>query len=193
MILFIVLFHQVKFYILGAKLELIHDQDIFLMHQSNTMKKLLLLSILQWVIFLPINQVLSQTTHVINLRVDTERINLRNPGAACKMSVSSATTVIDSSTTENFTIQVNEDDEIVWQAIATTGEEIDIENVEFEVKSGRRNLTRKAKMNGERQGQRKKKVKAKVRKRTKGNIYKYKITFSVNSSSITIDPKIKVG
>lgn len=157
------------------------------------MKKLLLLPFLLWVISSPINPIFSQTTHVINLQVDTERINLRNPGAACKMSVSSATTVIDDSSTENFTIQVNEDDEIEWQAMSKTGEEIDIENVEFKVKSGRRNLFRKAKTNGKRVGQRKKKVKGKVRKRTKGNAYKYNITFSVNGSFITIDPKIKVG
>lgn len=109
------------------------------------------------------------------------------------MSVSTSTIVLDDSSVENFTIQVNEDDEIVWQATTATGEEIDIENVEFEVKNGRKNLSRKPKVNGERLGQGKKKVKAKVRKKTKGNTYKYKITFSVNGSSITIDPKIKVG
>ncbi len=157
------------------------------------MKKLLFFSIVLCLTCAPLVQIFSQTTHVVNLSVNTERINLNNPEAACKMSVSTSTIVLDDSSVENFTIQVNEDDEIVWQATTATGEEIDIENVEFEVKNGRKNLSRKPKVNGERLGQGKKKVKAKVRKKTKGNTYKYKITFSVNGSSITIDPKIKVG
>lgn len=143
---------------------------------------------------LAIPSCLGQETHTVILTVDTANLNRGNPSNACTFNASSNTEIVDDSSPENFTILVHEDDTIIWEAISESGEEIDIESIEIEDIPGKKKLFNASKLmgaNGNSTG--KKKVNAKVDKRTKGQEYKYAIEFTVENEIFSIDPKIKVG
>ena len=136
--------------------------------------------------------VFAQETRTITLSVDIDRLNNGNPSMACSFNADSNTQVLDDSSPENFTILVNEEDTIIWEAYSTGGDEIDIESIQFEEVRGRKGLFREPKLNGIGSNG-KKKAKGKINKRTKGNEYKYAIEFSVDGEFFLIDPKIKGG
>ena len=135
----------------------------------------------------------AQQTHTVILEVDVDMLNQGNPARACSLSVDSDTEVLGDNTPENFTIVVEEQDDIEWMAVGSDGEEIDIENVEFMTQAGKEKPFNKNKLEGNRDNSGKKKVKDKVKKNTSGNTYKYNIEFSVDGESFIVDPKVKVG
>jgi len=135
----------------------------------------------------------SQQLHTVTLHVDLNQLNQGNPSKACTFSADANTDVIGDNTPENFTIVVNELDEIEWVAIASNGEEIDIENVEVFTPTGKEKPFKKNKLRGKRANSNKKKVKSEIKRNTKGNTYKYNVEFSVNGVPFIVDPKIKVG
>lgn len=135
----------------------------------------------------------AQEAHMVTLYVDLDRLNQGNPSQACTFSADPDTEVLGDNTPENFTIVVEEQDDIEWMAVGSDGEEIDIENVEFMTQAGKEKPFNKNKLEGNRDNSGKKKVKDKVKKNTSGNTYKYNIEFSVDGESFIVDPKVKVG
>lgn len=134
-----------------------------------------------------------QATIVITLNVDLGQLNSGNPSKACSFTWSDNTNVLDNSSPEAFEILVNEEDNVVWEARSLSGEEIDIENIDFDLSGGKKKPFKDKKILGKGNGNGKKKAKGKVHKRAKGNVYKYTIEFSTGGSVFLIDPKIKVG
>ena len=134
----------------------------------------------------------AQEAHMVTLYVDLDRLNQGNPSQACTFSADPDTEVLGDNTPENFTIVVEEQDDIEWVAVGSDGEEIDIENVEFMTPAGKEKPFKKDKLQGNSNNSGKKKVKAKVKNNTKGNTYKYNIEFIVNGEPFIVDPKVKV-
>ena len=120
----------------------------------------------------------AQTTHVVTLHVDTDELNNGNNKKAFSFSASQGTVVENIDNPETFTILVNEDDEI---------EIVDDMSKPNKEKIFKNKKTKGVHKNG------KKKVKAKVKKKSKGNEYKYIIRFTIGQSDFEIDPGIKVG
>ena len=85
----------------------------------------------------------AQEAHMVTLYVDLDRLNQGNPSQACTFSADPDTEVLGDNTPENFTIVVEEQDDIEWVAVGSDGEEIDIENVEFMTPAGKENPLRK--------------------------------------------------
>ncbi len=135
----------------------------------------------------------AQQAHMVTLHVDLDKLKQGNPSKACTLSADSSTEVIGDNSPESFTIVVSEGDDIEWVAVGSDGAEIDIENVLFITPPGKEKPFKKDKLPGNRGNSGKKKVKDKVRKKTKGNTYKYNIEFSVNGVPFIVDPKVKVG
>ncbi len=136
----------------------------------------------------------AQGPHVVTLHIDTNELNNSNEDAAFSFSASTGTAVENIDDPENFTITVNVDDEIEWVGTSSSGAAVGIDEIEIvadETTPDRDKIFRKNKMSG-RINDGKKKVKAKVKDRSKGNTYKYIIRFSIGASSFAIDPKIKV-
>jgi len=86
------------------------------------------------------------------------------------------------------------DDEIEWVGSSSSGAAVGIDEIEIvadETTPDRDKIFRKDKTLGKINNG-KKKVKAKVKDKAKGNTYKYIIRFSIGAFSFEIDPKIKV-
>ncbi|MGB5273812.1 MAG: hypothetical protein WBN39_07135, partial [Flavobacteriaceae bacterium] len=96
---------------------------------------------------------------------------------------------------EDFTIVIDVNDEVEWEGVATSGEVVNIDNIDIDAddnKPDKDKIFKKSKSNNG-----KKKVKAKVKSKkkddAKGKTYKYKISYSLGASDpIIIDPIIKV-
>ncbi|WP_149303113.1 hypothetical protein [Pareuzebyella sediminis] len=131
-----------------------------------------------------------QETYTVTLNVDLNVLNRGNPSKACTFS--SDAEVIDNTSPESFTILVAENDEIIWEAFASDGQELDVETIEFITGSGVGPFGSK-KLEGEKNRGRKKKVKGKVKRNMRGQEFKYNLSFGVNSDIYVIDPKIKIG
>ncbi|GGW44304.1 hypothetical protein GCM10007383_30910 [Arenibacter certesii] len=138
----------------------------------------------------------AQTTHVVTLYVDTDLLNQGNNKKAYSFSVSEGTDFSDIEDPEAFTIFVNENDEVEWEAESSSGEEVNIEEIEIldDLQNpNRKDLFKSKKLNGNRNNDHsKKKVKAKIKSNTKDNVYKYIIRFSLEGNTYEIDPKIRV-
>jgi hypothetical protein len=97
--------------------------------------------------------------------------------------------------TENFTIVIDVNDEIEWEGVSTSGEVVNIDNIDIDAddnKPDKDKIFKKSKSNNG-----KKKIKAKIKnnkkENAKGKTYKYTISYSLGTNSpITIDPVIKV-
>lgn len=137
----------------------------------------------------------AQTTHFITLHVDTQHLNNGNNEKAFSFSASPGTAVENSEDPEEFTIIVNENDEIEWEGVSSSGAIVDIEEIEImdDATNPNREKVFKNKKNKGKKKNGKKKVKEKVKANTKNNIYKYFIRFTIGTFSFEIDPKIKVG
>jgi chromatin remodeling complex protein RSC6 len=137
----------------------------------------------------------AQTTHVVTLHVDTQQLNNGNNKKAFSFSASRGTAVENSEDPEEFTIIVNENDEIEWEGESSSGAIVDIEEIEIlddATKPNREKVFKNKKYKGKKKNG-KKKIKEKVKGNTKNNVYKYLIRFTIGTSSFEIDPKIKVG
>lgn len=133
----------------------------------------------------------SQETYTVTLNVDLDVLNQGNPAKACAFN--SDAEVVDNSSPESFTILVGENDEIIWEAFASDGQELDVESIEFLTGNGTGPFG-KTKLEGKKKrGQEKKKAKGKVKRNMSGREFKYNFSFSVNSDIYVIDPKIKIG
>ena len=137
----------------------------------------------------------AQTTHIVTLHVDTQQLNNGNNKKAFSFSASQGTAVENSDDTEEFTIIVNENDEIEWEGVSSSGAIVDIEEIEImdDTTNPNREKVFKNKKNKGKKKNGKKKVKEKVKANTKNNVYKYFIRFTIGTTSFEIDPKIKVG
>lgn len=124
----------------------------------------------------------SQTTHYITLHQDDDGL--------FSFTADENTTILNNESPKEFTILVYEDDTIEWSGITASGDEFDVQYIEFV--SGE-NIFKSRKMNGNRENGNKKKVKAKVKKNKKGDLYVYLINFTIDGEDHSIDPKIKVG
>ena len=132
--------------------------------------------------------------HIIILNVDTENLDPDNPAAACYFSVEdeSITVVEVSEPAKEFTILVKPEDFVEWEGVTTSGEEVDIEMIEFRTGGKSKNIFSNAKKIGEKKNGAKKKVKQKVKKNTKNKEYRYAIQFTVDGEIYKFDPKIRV-
>ena len=125
---------------------------------------------------------LSQTTHFIYLHRDME--------GNFSFSTGENTIVIDNSTNENFTIEVDEGDTIIWEGMTSQGgAKIDIDKVRRREGT---NIFRWRSINGNRGEDGKRRVDAKVKSERAGVLYKYDLEFSIGDETFVIDPKIKV-
>ncbi|MCM4166336.1 hypothetical protein KCTC52924_03267 [Arenibacter antarcticus] len=138
----------------------------------------------------------AQTTHIVTLHVDMDGLNQGNNKKAFSFSVSEGTQVADIDDPEAFTIFVNENDEIEWEGESSSGAEVNIEEIEIMADSqnpNRKDLFNNKKIKGNKgHGDNRKKIKAKIKEKTKDNVYKYIIRFSIEGDLYEIDPKIKV-
>ncbi|MGB5437441.1 MAG: hypothetical protein WBM98_16215 [Maribacter sp.] len=137
----------------------------------------------------------AQATHLVTLHVDTQQLNDGNNKKAFSLSASQGTTVENSDDPEEFTIIVNENDEIEWEGVASSGAIVDIEEIEILDDPTKPNRAKvfKNKINKGKKKNGKKKIKEKVKANTKNNVYKYFIRFTIGTTSFEIDPKIKVS
>lgn len=138
--------------------------------------------------------IFAQTTHVVTLHIDTDQLNDGNNKRAFSFSASTGTQVENIDDTKNFTITANADDEIEWAGSSSSQAAVHIDEIEIiqdEASPMREKIFRKNKTSGKLKDG-KKKVKARVKDKAKGNTYKYIIRFSIGASSFEIDPKIKV-
>ncbi|TFG76585.1 MAG: hypothetical protein E4H26_04370 [Flavobacteriales bacterium] len=96
---------------------------------------------------------------------------------------------------EDFTIVIDVSDEIEWEGVSTSGEIVDIEDIDIVDDRDLPNSDKIFKKNRSNRGKKKVKVKIKDNKKedAKGRSYKYKISYSLGSNDpIEIDPVIKV-
>ncbi|MGB5369823.1 MAG: hypothetical protein WBN18_05290 [Flavobacteriaceae bacterium] len=97
--------------------------------------------------------------------------------------------------TEDFTIVIDVNDQIEWEGVSTSGEVVNIDEIDIEADNGKpdsEKIFKKTKINNG-----KKKIKARVKnskkENAKGKTYKYKISYILGSNDpIEIDPVIKV-
>ena len=139
--------------------------------------------------------VYSQQTHVIILNVNTTELNNGNTAGAFSFTASTGTPVENADNPEGFTIVVNENDDITWEGISSSGASVqinEIEIVEDPNNAGKEKIFNRNKLKGNIENG-KNKVKGKVKDKTKGNEYKYIIRFSLGAFEFEIDPIIKVG
>ena len=137
---------------------------------------------------------LALSTHLVTLNVDTNELNNNNAKAAFSFSVSEGTAVENIDDPEAFTIIVSENDDIEWEGVSSSGAKVDIDEIEIVEdanKPDKEKIFKKDKTPGTEENG-KKKVKAKVKDKTRGNEYKYIIRFSIGAFSFVIDPRIKV-
>jgi len=137
----------------------------------------------------------AQGPHVITLNVDTNELNNNNKDAAFSFSVSEGTQVENIDDPLKFTILVQANDDIEWVGSSSSGAAVSIDEIEIvedETKPNREKIFKKNKTSGKINNG-KKKVKAKVKDKSKGNTYKYIIRFSIGASPFEVDPGIKVG
>lgn len=132
-------------------------------------------------------------SHVIILTVDTEVLNQDDPAAACTFNVAneSVTVVEVSEPAKDFTILVKPEDFVEWEGVTTSGEEVDIEMIEFKSGGKSKNIFAKTKNKGAKKNGAKKKVKEKVKKNAANKEYIYAIHFMVDGEIYQFDPKIK--
>lgn len=137
----------------------------------------------------------AQATHLVTLHVDTQQLNNGNNKKAFSFSASQGTAVENGDDPEEFTIIVNENDEIEWEGLSSSGAIVHIEEIEImddTTKPDREKVFKNKKSKGKKKNG-KKKIKEKVKPNTKNNVYKYFIRFTIGTSSFEIDPKIKVS
>jgi len=158
----------------------------------KTRKQLFILIVLTLLTFSSAS--FAQGSHVVTLNVDTNELNNNNKDAAFSFSVSAGTQVENIDDPEAFTIIVSENDDIEWVGSSSSGAAVSIDEIEIvedETKPNREKIFKKNKTSGKKDNG-KKKVKAKVKDKSKGNTYKYIIRFSIGAFPFEIDPKIKV-
>jgi len=133
----------------------------------------------------------SQETYTVTLNVDLEVLNRGNPAKACTFN--SDAEVVDNSSPEDFTILVDENDEIIWEAFASDGQELDVESIEFLTSNAEGPFGKRKLKGNKNRGQKGKKAKGTVKRNMRGKEFKYNLSFGVNSEIYVIDPKIKIG
>ncbi len=159
----------------------------------KTRKQLFILIVLTLLTFSSAS--FAQKSHVVTLNVDTNELNNNNKDAAFSFSASAGTQVENIDDPEAFTIIVSENDEIEWVGSSSSGAAVSIDEIEIvadDDNPDREKIFKKNKTPGK-EDNGKKKVKAKVKDKTKGNTYKYIIRFSIGAYSFEIDPGVKVG
>lgn len=124
----------------------------------------------------------AQTTHYITLH--------QNDDGSFYFTADENTIILNNDSPKDFTILVYEDNTVEWEGVTASGDEFDIEYIEFV--SGE-NIFKSRKIKGDKENENKKKVKAKVKKNKKGDLYTYLINFLIDGEYQSIDPKIKVG
>lgn len=132
--------------------------------------------------------------HIIILTVDTKELTQEDPAAACSFAVAdeNVTVVEVMEPAKEFTILVKPEDFVEWEGFTTSGDEIDIEMIEFRARGKSKNIFSKTKKKGEKKNGAKKKVKQKVKKNAKNKEYQYAIQFKVDGQMFQFDPKIRV-
>ena len=131
---------------------------------------------------------------MIILKVDTAELTQEDPAAACTFGVAdeSVTEVLDRSSAKTFTILVRPKDNVEWEGVTTSGEEIDIEMIVYKEGGNSKNIFSGKKKEGKSNNGAKKKVKQKVKGNAKGKVYTYAIQFKVAGEMYEFDPKIEV-
>ena len=159
----------------------------------KTRKQLFILIVLTLLTFSSAS--FAQGPHVVTLKVDTNELNNNNKDAAFSFLVSAGTQVENIDDPVKFTILVQANDDIEWVGSSSSGAAVHIDEIEIvtdDANPNREKIFRKVKTSGKINNG-KKKVKAKVKDKSKGNTYKYIIRFSIGASSFEIDPGIRVG
>ena len=132
--------------------------------------------------------------HIIILTVDAAELTQEDPAAACFFNVAdgNVTIVEVSEPAKDFTILVKPDDYVEWEGVTTSGEEVDIEMIEFRAVGNSQNIFNTNRGQGRNENGSKKKVKQKVIGNARGMEYSYAIEFTVAGETYQFDPKIKV-
>jgi hypothetical protein len=141
----------------------------------------------------------TQDTVTVKLLVDTVNFNADNLSTSCSFEAewsNSGQVVSSNGNLEDFTIEVNVGDIIVWEAISSTSE-TDIIDVKRIARANNSRIFNNDNNNGQIRGNSNKEtVEDQVLFDTTGKPdYKYNIFFKINRSGPThkIDPKIRVG
>lgn len=136
------------------------------------------------------------TTRTITLEVPTDVLTTRNEAQVCTLTASGNTTVSvnDPSNAENFTIEANVGDIIVWNGIAREPSD-DVINIKMIFAESGPPVFRDPFRNGSRGNGQSDTVRDTIVNVTGEQVFKYKIFFKVGETGpmYQIDPKIKVG
>jgi hypothetical protein len=132
----------------------------------------------------------SQETHTITLFVNTAEVTSKNTAEQCNFGQA------EGISNEDFTIQVNKGDIIVWKAVSINAPETDIVNVTAINHEGGVNIFDKNVLRGN--GQSPEVVIGSVVQGAPGDEEKYKVSFKVfnngkkRNGTFHIDPKIQI-
>ena len=138
-----------------------------------------------------------QQTHTITLYVNTAEITRENTNQVCYFiaETSGEDPIQSDGDLENFTIEVNLGDIVIWNGVSTSSED-DVVNIKRIKHQSGPDVFDNPDLPGN--GQNREQVQGTVRRGNKGDIEKYKIHFTVfinenpNPGNFKIDPKIKV-
>ncbi|QRM89044.1 hypothetical protein FG167_07270 [Lacinutrix sp. WUR7] len=156
-----------------------------------------LFQVLLVALFFNIATTFAQDTYYVTIHVETDKITSRNKLEVCYFTWEKPNGEITKSVgnIEDFNIEVNPEDLIVWNGVSTTNPQIDIVNVTSINHHGGYNVFGRNVLRGN--GQTPEVVIGKVNPNTKGRIQKYTIKITVylggrKRGNFSIDPKITV-
>ena len=138
-----------------------------------------------------------QQTHTVTLYVNTAEITHQNTNQVCYIiaETSGEDPIQSDGDLENFTIEVNLGDIVVWNGVSTSSENDDVNIKRIKHEHGP-DVFENPDLPGN--GQNREQVQGTVRRGNRGDIEKYKIHFTVfnngnqRNGNFKIDPKIKV-
>ncbi|MEP7269818.1 MAG: hypothetical protein ABI844_19535 [Saprospiraceae bacterium] len=141
--------------------------------------------------FLLNEQLFGQQTHVITLEVNTSRLDKKDVNASCSFGQAPGIS------NEDYTIQVNKGDIIIWRGVSTNAPSTDVINIDAINHQGGVNVFGVNRLAGNNQDH--ETVSGVVRQGIPGDVDKYTLSFKVLingkkfNGTFHIDPKIQVN
>ncbi|MEP3838310.1 MAG: hypothetical protein ABJM36_11710 [Algibacter sp.] len=162
------------------------------MKTSNRLIQLLLVAL-----FFNMSTLFAQDTYYVTIHVETNNITNQNKLEVCYFTSEAPNGDITTSSgnIEDFNIEVNPEDRIIWRGVSTTNPETDIVNVRSINHQGGQNVFGRNLLNGN--GETPELVIGIVDPGTRGRVEKYAIKITVYNAgskrgNYRIDPKITV-
>lgn len=134
---------------------------------------------------------IAQTTHTITLNVNTAEITNQNSGEQCNFGQA------EGITNEDFTIEAQVGDIVVWKGLSTNAPETDVVHITAINHEGGVNIFDKNVLRGN--GQDPEVVIGMIVQGAPGDVEKYKVSFKVynngekRNGTFHIDPKIRIN